>query len=256
MSQEQGQGQGQELESTNAPGRVLVVMAHPDDAEFICGGTIAKWAAAGSYVVMALGTRGDKGSSDPEISSEKLMEIREREQHEAARILGAKEVEFLDFRDAELVADLRLREAITRLIRKHRPDALICQDPTARWSGQDYIQHPDHLAMGEASLAAVFPSARDPLTFPQLLADGLRPHKTAEVYLAAARESDVWIDITGSFDTKIAALKAHKSQIKDWDPAPEMRRWAEDNAAAARFQRFPGAGEMRLSESFKYFRLD
>ena len=246
----------QELESVNAPGRVLVVMAHPDDAEFICGGTIAKWAAAGSHVVFALGTRGDKGSSDPGMSSEQLMEIREHEQHDAARVLGVKEVEFLGFRDAELVADLRLREAVTRVIRKHRPDALICQDPTARWSGQDYIQHPDHLAMGEATLAAVFPSARDPLTFPQLLAEGLQPHKTPEVYLAAARESDIWIDISESFETKIAALNAHKSQMKDWDPGPEMRRWAEDNAAAARFHRFPGAGEMRLAESFKYFRLD
>ncbi|HET7036725.1 MAG TPA: PIG-L deacetylase family protein, partial [Thermomicrobiaceae bacterium] len=230
----------QELESTNTPRRVLVVMAHPDDAEFICGGTIAKWAAAGSHIVFALGTRGDKGSSDPDMSSERLMEIREREQHDAARALGVKEVEFLGFRDAELVADLQLREAITRAIRKHRPDALICQDPTARWSGQDYIQHPDHLAMGEAALAAVFPSARDPLTFPQLLAEGLQPHKTPEVYLAAARESDVWIDISDAFETKIAALKAHKSQMKDWDPGPEMRRWGEDNAAAARFQRFPG----------------
>src|SRR5579884_3246076 len=230
-------------------------MAHPDDAEFICGGTIARWAAAGSHVVMVLGTRGDKGSSQEDMSSERLMEIREHEQREAARILGAKEVEFLGFNDAELVPDLRLREAVTRVIRKYRPDALICQDPTARWSGQDYIQHPDHIAMGEASLAAVFPSARDPLTFPQLKAAGFQPHKTPEVYLASPAEPDVWIDVTKSFDTKIEALKAHKSQIGDWEPGPMLRRWAEDNAANARFHRFPGSWDMELAESFKYFKL-
>jgi LmbE family N-acetylglucosaminyl deacetylase len=230
-------------------------MAHPDDAEFICGGTIAKWAAAGIEVFMVLGTRGDKGTSDATKTHQEMMDIREAEQHEAARILGAKEVEFLGFRDAELVPDLQLREAVTRVIRKYRPDALICQDPTARWSGQEYIQHPDHLAMGEASLAAVFPSARDPLTFPQLLAEGLEPHKVAEVYVASPREPEVWVDISESFPTKIEALRAHRSQIGDWDPESMLRRWAEDTAALARHHRFPGADEMRLAENFKYFHL-
>jgi LmbE family N-acetylglucosaminyl deacetylase len=231
-------------------------MAHPDDAEFGCGGTIARWAAEGSYVVMVLGTRGDKGSSDLDMSSERLMEIREHEQRQSAQVLGVQEVEFLGFNDAELVADLRLREAVTRMIRKHQPDALICQDPTARWSGQDYIQHPDHIAMGEASLAAVFPSARDPLTFPQLKAAGFEAHKTPEVYLAGAAQADVWVDITGYFDKKVAALREHKSQMKDWDPAPMLRRWSQDGAAEARAHRFPGSWEMELAEGFKYFRLD
>lgn len=259
------EAEGQELptpqqeaiaESTDTPARALVVMSHPDDMEFICGGTVAKWAAAGCEVFLALGTRGDKGTSDPTVAGQQLMATREAEQRAADGILGVQDVFFLGFRDAELVPDLALREAITRVIRQVRPDALICQDPTARWSGQEYIQHPDHLAMGEASLAAVFPSARDPLTFPQHLGQGLEPHKVAEVYVAAAREPDVWIDISGApFEAKIAALREHKSQMGDWDPEPMLRRWSEDEAANARHHRFPGSNEMRQAEAFKYFKL-
>ncbi|MBX6341099.1 MAG: PIG-L family deacetylase [Thermomicrobiaceae bacterium] len=238
------------------PRRAMVVMAHPDDAEFICAGTVARWAANGCEIVYVLGTSGDKGSADPSMTPEQLIETREREQLEAARILGVKEVEFLRFPDAELLPNLELRLAITRMIRKHRPDALICQDPTQRWSGQSYIQHPDHLAMGEATLAAVFPSARDRLTFPQLIAEGLEPHKTAEVYLAGSDDADVFIDITDYFATKVEALKAHASQIGgDWEPEEMMRLWAQDTAAEARRRGFPGAESMRLAEAFKYFRL-
>lgn len=245
----------QEQTQQPVPARALVVMAHPDDMEFSVAGTVARWTAAGSEVVLVLGTSGDKGSDDPELTSERLVEIREAEQLAAAKVLGIKEVEFLRYRDAELVADLDLRLAITRMIRKHRPDALICQDPTARWAGQGYIQHPDHIAMGEASLAAVFPSARDRLTFPQLLAEGYEPHKTTWVYLANSPSSDYWVDIGESFDTKLAALAEHKSQVTDWDFAPFLRRWAQDSAAAARAAGFPAAEEMELAEGYKVFHL-
>jgi LmbE family N-acetylglucosaminyl deacetylase len=238
------------------PARAMVIMAHPDDAEFGVAGTVAKWTAAGSEVVFVLGTSGDKGSDNPEMTPEKLMETREREQRAAASVLGVKTVEFLRFRDAELVPDLNLRLAITRMIRKYKPDAVICQDPTFRWGGQEYINHPDHSAMGEATLAAIFPSARDRLTFPQLLAEGLEPHKVVEVFVGMSKESDYWIDITESFQTKLKALKEHKSQIGDWDAEPMMRRWSQDSAAEARFKRFPGANDIELAESYKYFKLD
>lgn len=237
------------------PGKVMIVMAHPDDAEFGCAGTVARWTAAGSEAIFVLGTSGDKGSDDPDMNSSILMETREREQRAAAAVLGAKTVEFLKFRDAELIPDLKLRLAITRMVRKHKPDVLICQDPTNRWEGQEYIQHPDHLAMGEATLAAVFPSARDRLTFPQLMDEGFEPHKVAQVYLAGARDPDVWIDISASFDTKLRALGEHKSQMGDWDFEPTLRRWAQDTAAEARANRYPGADDMQLAEAFKYFRL-
>lgn len=238
-----------------APGRAMVVMAHPDDAEFLCAGTVARWVAAGSYVVYVVGTSGDKGSDDPAITSEQLVEIREHEQRAAARVLGVAEVEFLRFRDAELQPSLELRLAITRMVRKHRPDTVVCQDPTLRWLGQEYIQHPDHIAMGEATLAAVFPAARDRLTFPQLLAEGLAPHKVCEVYLAATGEPDLWIDITDVFDRKLTALAAHTSQVNDWEPGEMLRRWARDAAAQARRHHFPGADKMELAEAFKYFKL-
>lgn len=238
-----------------APGRVMVVMAHPDDAEFGCAGTVARWADAGSEIIYVLGTSGDKGSDDPNMTPEMLVETREREQREAAAILGVKTVEFLHFRDAELLPDLNLRLAITRVVRQYKPDAVICQDPTNRWEGQEYIQHPDHIAMGEATLAAVFPSARDRLTFPQLLDEGLQPHKVTDVFVGGAREPDVWIDVTDSFDTKLKALGAHKSQMGDWDFEPTLRRWAQDTAAEARANRYPGSDKMRLAEAYKYFKL-
>jgi LmbE family N-acetylglucosaminyl deacetylase len=246
----------EEQRTGTTPARAMVVVAHPDDAEFMCGGTAARWAAEGSEIVYVLGTNGDKGSSDERITGEQLIETRQREQREAARILGIKQVEFLGFRDAELEPNLELRRAITRMIRLHRPDAVICQDPTNRWEGQRYIQHPDHLAVGEATLAAIFPSARDRLTFPELLEEGLEPHKASEVYLANPREPDVWVDVTNSFTQKLEALKAHTSQIDGgWDFEPMLRRWSLDSAAEARLHGFPGAETMELAERFKYFNL-
>ncbi len=235
------------------PQRVLVVMAHPDDAEFICAGTVARWASEGSEIVYVLVTSGDKGSNDPTMTPEQLVAIREAEQLEAARILGVRHVEFLRYRDAEVVPDLRLRRDIVRVIRRFKPDAVICQDPTSRYFGQQYIQHPDHIAVGEATLAAIFPSARDRLTFPELLEEGLEPHIVPHVYLTGSQNPDVFIDITASFDRKIAALRAHRSQLGDWDPEPVLRLWAQDTAAEARRRGWPGAEQILLAESFKFF---
>jgi LmbE family N-acetylglucosaminyl deacetylase len=237
------------------PASAMVIFAHPDDAEFVSAGTVAYWAENGCEVTYLLGTSGDKGTSDPDIPSADLIAMREREQAAAAEILGVKHVEFLRYPDATLVADLDLRRAITRMIRKHKPEAVICQDPTARYVGQEYIQHPDHIAMGEASLAAIFPSARDHLTFPELLEEGFEPHKVKYVYLSGAHEADVWIDIGAVFEKKIEALKAHGSQVSDWDPDPMLRKWAQDTAAEARFKRYPGSSDMGLAESFKFFDL-
>jgi LmbE family N-acetylglucosaminyl deacetylase len=231
------------------PKRIAVIFPHPDDAEFTCAGTIARWAAEGHEIVYVLLTSGDKGSDDRELTSEQLVETREAEQRAACEILGVKDVIFLRYRDAELVPDLNLRRALTRVIRQLRPDVVVCYDPTARWFEQSYINHPDHVAAGEATLAAIFPSARDRLTFPELLAEGLEPHNVTEVYLAGAREPDVWIDVTDYLDLKLQALRAHVSQIGDWEPEELVRQWAREEAA-----RHEGSGE--YAESFKYFKLD
>jgi LmbE family N-acetylglucosaminyl deacetylase len=238
------------------PKSAMVIFAHPDDAEFVTAGTSAVWAEQGCEVTYLAGTSGDKGTSDPDIPTAKLIEMREQEQRNAAGILGVKHVEFLRYEDATLVADLDLRLAITRMIRKYKPEAIICQDPTTRYIGQEYIQHPDHIAMGEAALAAVFPSARDHLTFPQLLQEGYEPHKTKYVFLAGSTDPDVWIDTTSVFEKKVAALKAHVSQVGDFDPTELLRTWGRDTAAMAREKGFTSSWEMELAESYKFFQLD
>lgn len=248
MSEEQSQ--------VPVPESAMVIFAHPDDAEFIMAGTVAYWAEQGCEVTYVSATSGDKGSSDPDIDREKLIETREKEQRNAADVLGVKYVEFLGYEDATLVADLELRLQITRLIRKYKPQAAICQDPTTRYVGQWYIQHPDHIAMGEAALSAIFPSARDHLTFPQLLEEGLEPHKVKYVFLSGPSDPDVWINTTDVFEKKVAALKAHASQVGDWDPSDMLRSWGRDTAALARMKQFPGARDMEMAESYKFFQLD
>jgi LmbE family N-acetylglucosaminyl deacetylase len=231
------------------PKRIAVIMAHPDDAEFGCGGTVAKWAQEGHYIMYVLLTSGDKGSDDPTMTPDRLMTMREAEQRAACGVLGVKEVHFLRKLDATLAPDLDLRRDMTRVIRQLKPDVVVCQDPMQRYSGPEYINHQDHRAAGEAVLAAVYPSARDRLTFPELLAEGLEPHKAHEIYLMGAEHPDVWVDITDTMETKIAALRDHKSQVQGWDPAERMYEWASQTAEAN-----PGHG--KFIEGFKYFKID
>jgi LmbE family N-acetylglucosaminyl deacetylase len=236
-------------EEPTGPKKIAVVMAHPDDAEFICAGTVARWADEGNEVIYVLLTSGDKGSDDPEMTSERLVATREAEQLDAARILGVQDVLFLKYPDAELEPNLELRRELTRIIRRLKPDVVVCQDPTVRWVDTQYINHPDHRAAGEATLAAVFPAARDRLTFPELLAEGLEPHKVREIYLAGAQTPDVAIDISAYMERKLDSLRAHASQLGDWDFEPMVRQWAQETA-----ERHPGNGE--YVESYKYFKLD
>ena len=169
----------------------MLVVAHPDDSEFSSAGTVARLKDAGKRVVLIQVTSGDKGSDDPEMTPQRLAATREAEQREAARILGASDVIFMRCPDGELEPNLELRREIVRIIRRLKPDVVVCQDPTVRWVDTQYINHPDHRAAGEATLAAVFPAARDRMNFPELLAEGLEPHKVREIYLAGAQTPDV-----------------------------------------------------------------
>ncbi len=216
--------------ATTTPERVLMIQAHPDDCEFGSGGTIAKWAAEGAEIYYCSITSGDKGTKDPNITGEELAALREQEQLEAAKVLGVKEVIFLRYLDATLVPDLELRRDLTRVIRQVRPTALMCFDPTARLHGDGYINHPDHIAAGEASLAAVFPSCRDRRTFPELLEEGLEPIEVPSIYLFAAAQADTWIDISGYVDTKIEALRKHVTQVGEDADLEFVREWAKGNA--------------------------
>jgi LmbE family N-acetylglucosaminyl deacetylase len=231
------------------PKRIAAFMAHPDDAEFMCAGTLARWAAEGNEVILVLLTRGESGDDLDVMPSEQLIATREAEQRAANAILGLADVVFLGLPDGFLVNDLATREKLVRVMRRLKPDVVVCQDPTVRWEGQIYINHPDHRAAGDATLDALFPAAGNPRAYPQLRAEGLEPHKVREVYLAGAREPDVWIDVTDFMDIKLRALRAHVSQLGDWDPEEMLRTWAKEEAA-----RQEGGGE--YAESFKYFKLE
>ena len=227
--------------------RAMVVVAHPDDAEWMCAGTVAKWCAEGWRVVYVLCTDGSKGSSDPGITSEDLVRLREAEQREAARVLGVEEVVFLGHPDAYLEPNLELRKELAREIRRHRPDVLITESPVRNLTDRFYLAHPDHLAAGEAAMAAVFPTARDHLTFPDLLEEGLEPHEVKEVWIGGGEEgSDMFIDVTDHMDTALEALKAHRSQVSDeeaneWFPLGRL-----ETARKVGFQ---------YAEAFKVIRL-
>ena len=198
------------------PQRILVVLAHPDDPEFFCGGAIARWTASGHTVVYWLLTCGDKGTSDRSLTPEQLCGMRHIEQCAAAKVLGVEQVHFLDYPDGYLVPDLTLRRDITRIIRIERPDVLVTCDPQTLFVGDIRLNHPDHRAAGQATLDAVFPAARDHLNFIELWRDeGLEPHNVREVWASVTQQPNVTLDVTDFWETKLRALYEHKSQIAD-----------------------------------------
>jgi len=204
---------------------ILVVLAHPDDPEFFCGATTARWIKAGHRVSYCVLTCGDKGTKDRNLVSDELCCIRQEEQKAAAEILGVSEVRFLNYEDGYLVANLVLRKDITRVIRQVRPEILVTCDPTTLYFGDSYINHPDHRAAGLATLDAVFPAARDHLNFIELWRDeNLEPHIVREVWICGTLEPNVILDVTDTWETKIQALYEHKSQIGDPDALTERIR--------------------------------
>ncbi len=237
-----------ETTSTPQMQRVMGIFAHPDDPEFFCGGTFARWAAEGKHITFVLATSGDKGSGDLSMRSDRLIALREAEERAAAARLGVRNVIFLRYLDGELQPTLDLRRQLARLIRLKRPDIVVASDPTARWYGTGYLNHPDHRAIADAALDAVFPSARDHLTFPELYRqEGLEPHKVKEVYMCLCQQPTVKIDVTDYIETKIAALREHVSQIADMD---EMARHQREGVDPEWVWDGP-----RYSEAFRVFQL-
>lgn len=196
------------------PRRILVILAHPDDPEFFCGATLARWTAAGHDVRYCLLTCGDKGTSDRSLDSDALCALRQVEQRAAAAVLGVTQIRFLCYPDGYLVPDLNLRRDITRVIRQEQPDVVVTCDPTTLFIGTDRLNHPDHRAAGQAVLDALYPAARDHLNFIELWRDeGLEPHKVNEIWVAGSLEPNLVLDVTALWETKIRALHEHKSQI-------------------------------------------
>ncbi len=226
------------------PQRVLVIVAHPDDADFGVAGTLTSWIRAGSAARMVCCTSGDAGADDARTDPVELAVTREREQRAAAEVVGYEGVDFLHRPDGALENDLALREQLVRIIRQFRPQAVVCMDPTV--IVQDgFVQHVDHRQAAIAAVDAVYPAARNAMAFPHLVIDeGLEPHNVDELYLFFTDKPNIWVDISATIETKIAALHEHVSQLRKPDELEQMLRgWAAEDgkrigAAAAEGFRF------------------
>jgi LmbE family N-acetylglucosaminyl deacetylase len=207
---------------------ILAVGAHPDDMEFGASGTLAKLVKEGWDAYLVICTDGSRGSDDPKMTHKKLSAIRKKEQLEAAKIVGIKKVFFLKHPDTQLVADLKLKRELVEIIRKVKPDVVISMDPTYYFSQErGYINHTDHRNAGQATLDAVFPLSRDRLTFLEHEEQGIKPHKTCEVWIATFGQADYIVNISDTIDTKIRALSLHVSQFADFSEVEKMvKGWA------------------------------
>ena len=216
----------------DTPGSVLVVFAHPDDAEFGCSGTVATWAKAGAQVHYLLCTNGNKGTSDPEMLPERLAVIREAEQRAAAEVLGVKSVMTLGYPDGELEPTRTFLGQVVRAIRLTKPDVLLPSEPHPRLNHS----HRDHRMAGLTALDACFPYARDHLHFPEHIRQGLEPHKAGAILFWGADEPQEYVDISAAMDTKIAALQKHASQIRGRDVGDMTRKRTHEVGERAGFE--------------------
>jgi LmbE family N-acetylglucosaminyl deacetylase len=230
------------------PGRVLAVYAHPDDPEVSAGGTMARWAAEGAEVWVLVTTRGDKGTSDPNVDPDELVERRISETASSVELLGLAGHRHLQHDDGDLEDDHALREEICRVVRELRPDAVLCPDPTAVFFGDSYFNHRDHRVTGWATLDAVAPAAGLPHYFSEQLAEGLTVHQVGEVYLSGTLEPNCWVDISAYIERKIDALFCHQSQLQETgEPFRQfMRQRAEQDGRRAGVPYAEGFRRLRL----------
>ena len=224
---------------------ILVVVAHPDDVDFGVAGSVAQWTKAGVKVCYCIVTDGDAGGSDRSMSRQEMARIRRDEQRAAAAEVGVSDVVFLGYPDGRVTASLELRRDVSREIRRLQPQRVVCPSPDRIWDRLG-ASHPDHLATGEATVCAVYPDARNPFAHPELLEEGLEPFTVPELWLMASPETTHVVDVTDTFDKKIAALRHHVSQVgtgeglDDW-----IRGWLSASAQRA------GLPAGRLVESFR-----
>jgi LmbE family N-acetylglucosaminyl deacetylase len=223
--------------------RILVVTAHPDDVDFGAAGSVAVWTGRGTKVSYCIVTDGDAGGSDQSITRPEMAVIRREEQLTAARAVGVSDVTFLGFPDGRVTPTLELRAAIARVIRQVRPDRVVTQSPERNWT-RIYASHPD-LATGEAAACAVYPDARNPFAFPELMAEGLEPHVVPELWVMATDRANRVVDATDVYPKKLAALKSHVSQVGDGEHLDDLLKgWMGGTALAA------GLPEGHLAEAF------
>lgn len=208
----------------DTPQKILVILAHPDDPEFFCGASIARWTQENNEVIYCLLTKGDKGANKHFNYGGDLTKIRKEEQFLAAKELGVNEILYLDYEDGYLIADISLRQDIVRIIRKIKPDIVVTCDPTNLFFNDTYINHPDHRAAGQAVLDAIFPAAQNPLFFPQLIKENLPPHDVKEIWVTLPKEPNITFDVTATWQKKLSALLQHQSQIGDKEKFLERMR--------------------------------
>jgi len=230
------------------PDRVLVVAAHPDDIEFGAAGTVARWVDEGAEIRYLLVTRGDKGSDDAAADPVQLGARREQEQRAAAAEIGVRGVDFLDEPDGQVEPSLRLRERITYAIRAFRPEVVMGHDPTVLFVNNEWVNHPDHRAVGTVTVDAVYPTARDPLNFREHLEAGLQPWKVAELFLWSTNEANQIVDISDTLDRKLAALACHASQFHEFGGTERwLRRRAEELGERAGYRAAEGFRRVMLA---------
>jgi LmbE family N-acetylglucosaminyl deacetylase len=213
-------------ENWDSPKNILVILAHPDDPEFFCGATLARWARDRHQITYVLMTCGDKGfnpATHPEMTPEKLCGLRHTEQLNAAKVIGTKAVHFLDLADGYLVPSLDLRRDVVREIRRHKPEILLTCDPQNLFA-QYGINHPDHRYCGQIVLDAVFPATGNLVYFPELLKEGFQPHMPKEVWCSLTSQPNVTVDVTDTWETKVKAILEHKTQIPDVDKLIERMK--------------------------------
>lgn len=225
----------------------MFIFAHPDDIEFGTAGTAARWVQGGAEVAYVLLTSGDVGIADLSLTRQEAAAIREQEQRAAAEVVGVHEVIFLRELDGMLVNTLDLRRKLVREIRRFRPEVVVCGDPTVWFVDSTYVNHPDHRAAAGAALEAVFPAAGQPHVFEDLADEGLTAHKVRKLYVEGWGGGDTWVDITSTIDMKIAALRCHVSQMREWDPEPMLRQWSAEAAKGK---------EMAYAETFRVIALE
>lgn len=208
----------------------MVIVAHPDDADFGAAATIARWVRQGSAAQLVCCTSGDAGADDPRTDPLQLARRREAEQRAAAAVVGYESVAFLHRPDGALDNDLALREQLVRLIRQFKPDAVACMDPTVTILDNRYVQHVDHRTAAQAALDAVYPAARNAMAFPNLAVDeGLEPHPVGRLYLFFSDQPTLWVDVSETLDVKLAALREHASQLRRPAELEAMiRDWARE----------------------------
>ncbi len=235
------------MSKTYIPERAMAIFAHPDDIEFSCAGTLARWAKEGCKISYVNLTSGDVGIADPNISKDEAVAIRERESKAAAGVLGVEETIFMGEPDGMLQPSMELRKKIVREIRRFKPEVIFCGDPTIVFASDTYINHPDHRAAATVTIDAIFPAAGQPNLFEEIeQEEGFKAHKPRKVYISSWEEQDTFVDISDTIDLKIAALREHTSQMEGWDPEERIRTWTKELAKGK---------EMEYAEGFKTITL-